>query len=61
VITSFAYDEGPLLFEACGQLGVEGIVLKQLDAPYRPGRRSPALRKVKVADWRPHFELRFVH
>jgi bifunctional non-homologous end joining protein LigD len=58
VIPSFAYDEAPLLFEACGQLGVEGIVLKQLTAPYRPGQRSPAWRKVKVRDWRPHFERR---
>ena len=48
VVPSFAYDDAPLLFEACGQLGVEGIVLKQLTAPYRPGRRSPAWRKVKV-------------
>ena len=37
VIPSFAYDEAPLLFEACGQLGVEGIVLKQLSVAVPTG------------------------
>jgi bifunctional non-homologous end joining protein LigD len=60
VIPSFTYDEAPLLFEACGALGVEGIVLKEQRARYRPGVRSSAWRKVMVADWRPHFERRFV-
>ena len=31
----------------CERLGVEGLVHKQLAAPHRPGRRSPAGRKVK--------------
>jgi len=60
VIPAFPYDDAPTLFEACGRLGVEGIVPKQLTAPYRPGQRSTAWRKVKVTDWRPDFERRFV-
>jgi bifunctional non-homologous end joining protein LigD len=59
VIPAFPHDDAPTLFQACGRLGVEGIVLKQLTALYRPGQRSAAWRKVKVADWRPHFERRF--
>lgn len=31
------------------ELGFEGIVLKRLDSPYLPGRRSDAWRKLKVA------------
>jgi bifunctional non-homologous end joining protein LigD len=41
--------------------GLEGIVAKRLDSPYRPGRRSPEWRKVKniyrqavvVGGWKP--------
>lgn len=58
MIPAFPYDDAPTLFEACGRLGVEGIMLKQLSASYRPGQRSAAWRKVKVADGRPHFERR---
>jgi ATP-dependent DNA ligase len=29
----------------------EGIVLKRLDAPYTPGVRTDAWRKVKTAAW----------
>lgn len=35
------------LLEACRSLGLEGFVAKRLDAPYAPGRRSPAWWKVK--------------
>jgi bifunctional non-homologous end joining protein LigD len=37
--------------EACADLGVEGVVLKNGDSPYRPGERSGDWRKVKVAGW----------
>lgn len=43
------------------RLGLEGIVVKDLDAPYRPGRRSTAWRKIRlglvqevvIGGWRP--------
>ncbi len=44
-------DAGTLLV-CCERLGVEGLVLKQLAAPYRSGRRSPAWRKLKCSSWR---------
>jgi bifunctional non-homologous end joining protein LigD len=37
------------LMAACRQLGLEGFMAKRLDAPYAPGRRSPAWWKVKCA------------
>lgn len=42
-------DLGPAdAWAAAERLGMEGIVAKRLDSPYRPGRRSPAWRKAKV-------------
>lgn len=35
------------LLAACGELGLEGFMAKRLDAPYLPGRRSPAWSKIK--------------
>lgn len=35
------------LLEACRHAGLEGFMAKKLDAPYLPGRRSPAWSKVK--------------
>ena len=35
------------LFAATGIEGLEGVVLKRLDSPYRAGRRHPDWRKVK--------------
>lgn len=35
------------LLAACRQIGMEGYVAKRTDAPYLPGRRSPAWIKVK--------------
>jgi bifunctional non-homologous end joining protein LigD len=35
---------------AAGQLGLEGIVAKRIDAPYRPGKRSPAWQKTKLTN-----------
>ena len=35
------------LVEACRRLGLEGFMAKRLDAPYQPGRRSPAWSKIK--------------
>jgi bifunctional non-homologous end joining protein LigD len=38
---------GQAYYAAAVALGHEGIMAKQLAAPYRPGRRGPAWRKIK--------------
>lgn len=38
---------GADVLEASRRLGLEGVVAKRLDSPYRPGRRSDEWRKVK--------------
>ena len=35
---------GPAVFEQAGQLGLEGVVSKRVDAPYRPGRTRSWLK-----------------
>ncbi|MEX2269498.1 MAG: non-homologous end-joining DNA ligase [Acidimicrobiia bacterium] len=40
--------DGPRARAAAEELAFEGVVCKRLDAPYVPGRRSPAWRKVKI-------------
>ncbi len=40
--------EGAALLEVARGTGLEGIVAKRLDCPYRPGQRTPAWRKIKV-------------
>lgn len=55
------YDDGPTLWAATREHGLEGVVAKRRDAPYRPGRRSPdwlkaahrARRTALVGGWRP--------
>jgi bifunctional non-homologous end joining protein LigD len=55
------YDDGPALLAATGEHGLEGVVAKRRDSPYRPGRRSPSWVKVPhrhtedclVGGWRP--------
>lgn len=42
------YAEGPRVLETAQELGLEGVVAKRVDRPYRPGERSEAWRKVKV-------------
>jgi bifunctional non-homologous end joining protein LigD len=39
--------EGRALLDATRQLGVEGVVAKRLDSPYRPGERTTGWIKVK--------------
>jgi bifunctional non-homologous end joining protein LigD len=46
--TPAAYDDGPMLFDATLEQGLEGIVSKRLTSRYRPGQRSK--------DW-----LKFAH
>jgi len=38
---------GPIVAQAARQAGLEGVVAKRLDSPYRPGTRDPSWRKVK--------------
>ena len=38
---------GADLLEASRRMGIEGIVAKRLDSPYRPGQRSPDWIKIK--------------
>jgi bifunctional non-homologous end joining protein LigD len=52
VLPRFAAEDIDLLIGCCADLGVEGLVLKQLHAPYLPGKRSTSWRKVKVPAWR---------
>lgn len=46
VVESFS--SGPLLLAAVRQQGLEGIVAKQQQSPYLPGKRSAAWRKIKL-------------
>ncbi len=43
-----AFDDGAALLEAARVQGLEGVVAKRADAPYRPGRRTPEWRKLKL-------------
>lgn len=40
--------EGPAMLETARRFSLEGLVAKRPDAPYRPGERSPAWRKIKI-------------
>ena len=40
--------DGAALLAATAERGLEGVMAKRLGAPYLPGTRSPAWRKVKV-------------
>jgi bifunctional non-homologous end joining protein LigD len=42
--------DGAGVLRTAAELGLEGVVAKRLDSPYRPGERSPAWRKVKVVN-----------
>jgi bifunctional non-homologous end joining protein LigD len=44
--------DGEMLFEACVQLGHEGVVAKRLDSPYLPGQRVRTWLKHKTAAWK---------
>ena len=43
-----AFEDGRALLDAARAQGLEGVVAKRADAPYRPGRRTPEWRKVKL-------------
>jgi len=43
-----AFEDGPATMAAARQYNLEGVVAKRLNAPYRPGVRSPDWVKVKL-------------
>jgi len=43
-----AFDDGAALLAAAFAQGLEGVVAKRADAPYRPGRRTPEWQKLKL-------------
>jgi ATP-dependent DNA ligase len=57
VLPGVAAEDVDLLVGCCGDLGVEGLVLTQLQAPYLAGKRStswrPAWRERHMAKRRP--------
>ncbi len=61
VLTPWFAGGGPGVLAASEDNGLEGVVAKRLDSPYRPGVRSPEWRKLKnvrtqavvVGGWRP--------
>jgi bifunctional non-homologous end joining protein LigD len=48
VVFSESFDDGPALLAAARQRGLEGVVAKRLDSPYRPGRRTREWLKLKL-------------
>lgn len=48
------FPSGTALFEAAVDAGLEGVVAKRLDAPYRPGARSGAWLKCKQPGYDRH-------
>jgi bifunctional non-homologous end joining protein LigD len=46
----FHEGNGAAVLQTARELGLEGIVAKRIDSPYRPGQRSDAWRKVKVVN-----------
>jgi bifunctional non-homologous end joining protein LigD len=61
VTTPWFRGNGPVVQAASRENGLEGVVAKRLDSPYRPGGRGPDWRKIKnlrtqsvvVGGWRP--------
>ena len=47
IVSSYIEAEGKAYFEAAVAKGLEGVVAKKLDSPYRPGERSKEWLKVK--------------
>jgi DNA ligase D-like protein (predicted ligase) len=47
IVSSYVVGEGEAYYEAAIAKGLEGVVAKRLDSPYRPGERSREWLKVK--------------
>ena len=61
IVPSYPSADLDALLVSADELSLEGLVLKQQDAPYRPGRRAAAWRKLKCANWAEHRNRRFDH
>ncbi|CAN5616476.1 ATP-dependent DNA ligase [soil metagenome] len=48
IVPAHQVGDGQDLYDAAATLGLEGIMAKRIDSPYRPGRRSATWRKCKV-------------
>ena len=48
VLVSPSFDDGAALERAAREHGLEGVVAKLTDSPYRPGRRTSEWRKLKL-------------
>lgn len=44
--------DGYALFRVCAELGHEGVVVKRVDAPYPPGKRTRFWLKRKCPAWK---------
>lgn len=60
VVNMFGAEDLDVVLAACEAQGVEGVVMKHLASPYKPGLRSSTWRKVKCDHWRAHAERRRV-
>jgi len=47
VVSSYVVGQGEAYYEAAAAKGLEGVVAKRLESPYRPGERSREWLKVK--------------
>jgi bifunctional non-homologous end joining protein LigD len=47
-LSPFHIGSGQAMLESARSSGMEGVVAKQVDSPYLPGRRSPLWRKIKI-------------
>jgi ATP-dependent DNA ligase len=58
ILSEAVLGQGRDLFQAVEKLGLEGIMAKSLDGPYRPGKRTALWRKIKSKGYsrpaRPH-------
>jgi bifunctional non-homologous end joining protein LigD len=45
---SEAMEDGPAFFQAVKEMGLEGIMAKQRNSPYQPGKRSDSWLKIKT-------------
>jgi bifunctional non-homologous end joining protein LigD len=57
---SEAFTDAQALLQACAELGLEGIVSKRRDLPYRGGKRLEWV-KVKTAEWKEANSERWKH
>jgi bifunctional non-homologous end joining protein LigD len=48
VAYSEGFDDGDALFEVAQARGLEGVIAKRVDSPYRPGRRTREWLKIKT-------------